>query len=162
MEYKYLKYKSPIADWFLISDGKSLTAVIHQSNWSSYKKKFEKLSEGTNQILKKSVAQLDQYFSGKRKKFDLPLETEGTKFQKSAWKALTSIPYGKVWSYQEQAEKLKTPKAVRAVGNANSKNPISIIVPCHRVIAKSGKLAGYAGGLNVKEFLLNLEANNTQ
>lgn len=101
--------------------------------------------------------QLAEYFSGQRKVFDLPLEFTGTDFQKRVWSALLTIPYGETRSYADIAKQVGSPKAVRAVGLANSKNPISIIVPCHRVIGSDGKLTGYAGGLHNKEYLLRLE-----
>ncbi|ENM5743036.1 methylated-DNA--[protein]-cysteine S-methyltransferase [Vibrio metoecus] len=108
-------------------------------------------------ILNNVIQQLDEYFSGQRTQFELPLAANGTAFQQSVWHALCKIPYGESWSYQQVAEAIGNPKAVRAVGLANGKNPISIIVPCHRVVGKSGKLTGYAGGLERKAFLLELE-----
>ena len=104
--------------------------------------------------------QLTEYFKGKRKIFDIPLEISGTKFQKKAWKELKKIPYGKTISYQEQAINIKNPKAVRAIGGANKKNKIGIIIPCHRVIGKNGSLTGYGGKLWRKKFLLDLEYKN--
>ena len=102
--------------------------------------------------------QLDEYFTGKLQKFTIPLEfVKGTDFQRSVWNALQSIPYGETRSYQDIAIQIGNPKAVRAVGGANNKNPIGIVIPCHRVIGKSGKLVGYAGGLDKKEMLLKLE-----
>jgi len=102
--------------------------------------------------------QLDKYFSGKLEKFTMPLEfIKGTDFQRSVWKALQSIPYGETRSYKDIAIQIGNPKAVRAVGGANNKNPIGIVVPCHRVIGSSGELVGYAGGLDKKEMLLKLE-----
>ncbi|WP_455292811.1 methylated-DNA--[protein]-cysteine S-methyltransferase [Vibrio parahaemolyticus] len=108
-------------------------------------------------ILRQAVTQLDEYFSGLRNEFDLPLAATGTDFQNQVWHALTTIPYGETWSYQDLANAIGNPKAVRAVGLANGKNPISIVVPCHRVIGKSGKLTGYAGGVERKQRLLVLE-----
>ncbi|MCL9780154.1 methylated-DNA--[protein]-cysteine S-methyltransferase [Vibrio sp. S4M6] len=108
-------------------------------------------------IINKVKQQLDEYFSRQRTSFDLPLAAQGTKFQTQVWHALTTIPYGTSISYQELAERIGNPKAVRAVGLANGKNPISIIVPCHRVIGKNGKLTGYAGGMDRKMKLLKLE-----
>ena len=97
------------------------------------------------------------YFSKKRKSFDIPIKLEGTEFQKRVWDALIQIPYGKTCTYKDIAEKIGNPKACRAVGGANNKNPIMIIVPCHRVIGKNGDLVGYAGGIEVKQKLLDLE-----
>jgi methylated-DNA-[protein]-cysteine S-methyltransferase len=112
-------------------------------------------------ILLKTEIQLSEYFDGKRKEFDLPLDVEGTDFQKKVWMQLSKIPYGKTYSYKEIAMKLKNEGASRAVGTANGKNPLSIIVPCHRVISSDGSLGGYAGGLDIKTKLLNLEKNGS-
>ncbi len=108
-------------------------------------------------VLAEACKQLTEYFEGSRKIFDVPLAAKGTDFQKQVWQALTQIPFGETWSYQDLANAIGNPKAVRAVGLANGKNPISVIVPCHRVIGKSGKLTGYAGGLERKKALLTLE-----
>lgn len=104
--------------------------------------------------------QLSEYFDGKRKIFDFSYEMQGTEFQKKVWQALCDIPYGETRTYKDIAIAVGNPKASRAVGMANNKNPITIAVPCHRVIGTSGKLVGYAGGLAMKEFLLNMEAQN--
>lgn len=140
---------------------------LHALVWDAYLKqdKYKKLFMGVPEskehpVLKKAAKQLQEYFSGKRKDFDIPLAAEGTEFQKKAWQELCQIPYGKTISYVEQAERLGNIKASRAVGTANGRNPISIIVPCHRVIAKSGSLAGFGGGLANKKFLLELEKNH--
>lgn len=101
--------------------------------------------------------QMAEYFAGSRQSFDLPLDAFGTAFQKQVWDLLCEIPYGDTWSYGEQARRLGNPKAVRAVAGANAKNPIGIVVPCHRVIGGNGKLVGYGGGLERKEYLLALE-----
>ena len=98
-----------------------------------------------------------EYFAGKRQNFSLPLELEGTEFQKKVWQALQKIPYGQTKTYGQIAKEIGKKKAVRAVGNANHNNPIAIIIPCHRVIGANGKLTGYHGGLEKKEFLLTLE-----
>lgn len=111
-------------------------------------------------LLQKAAAQLDEYFAGKRKIFDLPLAQQGTDFQQRVWQALCSIPYGKTCTYKQIAEQCESPKGFRAVGMANNQNHIPIIVPCHRVIGTSGKLVGYALGLHVKQFLLDLEKSN--
>lgn len=108
-------------------------------------------------ILVKTKQQLELYFRGEAVQFDLPLAAKGTAFQMQVWEALTTIPFGETWSYQQLADAIGNPKAVRAVGLANGKNPISVIVPCHRVIGKSGKLTGYAGGVERKQKLLELE-----
>ena len=111
----------------------------------------------SNSLLKEACRQLGEYFEGRRQKFDLSLKPHGTEFQRSAWESLLSIPYGETRSYLQQAEYIHNPKAIRAIGQANSRNPIPIIIPCHRVIGKNGSLTGYAGGLVLKKRLLALE-----
>ena len=112
--------------------------------------------------LAKARKQLDEYFDGARKDFDLPLKLSGTEFQVSVLNALQNIPYGETVSYGEIAKRIGRPKAVRAVGAANGRNPIPIVVPCHLVIGSGGDLTGFGGGLDTKEALLRLEAENTQ
>ncbi|MCC4768877.1 methylated-DNA--[protein]-cysteine S-methyltransferase [Methanosarcina sp. DH2] len=112
------------------------------------------------EFFREASRQLEAYFSGKLKSFNVKLAPEGTEFQKSVWKALCEIPYGETRTYKDIAVSIGNPKASRAVGLANNRNPIAIIVPCHRVIGANGKLTGYASGLDVKEFLLKLEENN--
>lgn len=108
-------------------------------------------------ILQQAISEYKEYFEGKRKQFDVVTDAQGTDFQKQVWKMLQTIPFGETWSYQDLAIAINNPKAVRAVGLANSKNPVSIIVPCHRVIGKNGKLTGYAGGIDNKRQLLEHE-----
>jgi AraC family transcriptional regulator of adaptative response/methylated-DNA-[protein]-cysteine methyltransferase len=115
---------------------------------------------GDNPYLDQTEDQIKQYFAGKRKTFTVPLHTPGTDFQQSVWKILQDIPYGKTRSYQEQAQAIGKPKAVRAVASANGHNRIAIIIPCHRVIGSDGKLVGYGGGLHRKKWLLDLEQTN--
>lgn len=110
-------------------------------------------------LIKKTNTQLQEYFNKKRTTFDIPLLTNGTEFQEKIWKTLINIPYGKTISYKELATQAGYPNAYRAVGNANNKNKILIIIPCHRVISSNGKISGYAGGEKVKQFLLDLESN---
>ena len=111
-------------------------------------------------LIKNTKQQLDEYFAGKRKKFDIPIKLDGTDFQIKVWKELLKIPYGETCSYLDIAKRIGNPKASRAVGMANNKNKIIIIVPCHRVIGSNKKLVGYACGLDVKEKLLELERGN--
>lgn len=115
------------------------------------------ISEGESPLLKEAAGQLKDYFFRKRRDFDLPLAPEGTAFQRRVWDALCTIPYGETWSYRQLAQAVGNPKACRAVGGANGKNPIMIIIPCHRVIAADGSLGGYSGGLSIKTALLELE-----
>jgi methylated-DNA-[protein]-cysteine S-methyltransferase len=111
-------------------------------------------------ILTEAVRELDEYFAGERTEFDLPLDPVGTPFQQQAWEVLRTIPYGQTMSYGEQAARLGDRNKSRAVGAANGRNPISIIVPCHRVVGSTGKLTGFAGGLDAKEWLLRHERSD--
>lgn len=114
-------------------------------------------AENESPLLKEARKQLNEYFAGKRREFDLPLAPQGTEFMRRVWKALQTIPYGETRSYKDIAVLAGNSKACRAVGMANNRNPISIIIPCHRVIGASGDLIGYGGGLDKKKFLLDLE-----
>ena len=115
---------------------------------------------GSSEVIKQTIKELDEYFAKKRKTFDIPLLFVGTSFQKTVWKELLNIPYGKTLSYKELAQKIDNQKAVRAVANANRLNAISILVPCHRVIGSNNKLVGYGGGLTAKKTLLFIESSN--
>jgi len=118
--------------------------------------KVDKIEEDEKQF-SKLILELDEYFSNKRKEFTIEFETFGTPFQKKCWEALLKIPYGKTINYEEEATNIGNKKAFRAVANANGKNDLSIIIPCHRVVRKNGHLGGYTGGVEIKEFLLALE-----
>ncbi len=109
-------------------------------------------------LIKKTKDQLEEYFAGTRKEFEIPLKPAGTEFQSKVWEALREIPYGETRSYKQISERIDRPKAYRAVGHANNQNPISIIIPCHRVIGINGKMVGYGGGIDIKEKLLVLES----
>lgn len=122
----------------------------------------EDVPENVPPSLKPVCGQLREYFAGERKRFDLPLDPEGTDFQQSVWKALGDIPFGKTISYMDLAKKLGDPKAIRAVAAANGKNPLWVVVPCHRVVGSDGSLTGYAGGIHRKKWLLNHESQNPQ
>lgn len=146
---------SPVGKLTLVATDENLVALLFEND------RFERVggieSKGKHKILDEVEKQLDEYFQGKRQVFHVPLEMEGTAFQKTVWRALRKIPYGKTSSYGELAKRIGSPKASRAVGAANGRNPISIIVPCHRVIGSKGDLTGFGGGLQRKETLLNLE-----
>lgn len=116
----------------------------------------------TNAVLDQVDQQLLEYFNGERKCFDLPLAPQGTSFQQQVWKQLLTVGFGELASYQDIATAINNPKAVRAVGAANGRNPIPIIIPCHRIIGSNGKLTGYAGGLGIKDQLLTLESAGGQ
>jgi methylated-DNA-[protein]-cysteine S-methyltransferase len=143
---------SPIGRLRLCASETGLTHVLHENQHSG---ETEEAAEHPHLAL--AVAQLREYFEGKREVFDVPLAPEGTAFQMDVWEALRTIPYGETLSYADIAEQIGRPKAVRAVGAANGRNPLSIFVPCHRVIGKNGSLTGYAGGLTQKSVLLEIE-----
>ena len=134
---------------------------IRENNKSITDIFFSKVDTNDNieetDLIKECFKQLKEYFEGNRRKFDLPIETRGTEFQKKVWDELLKIPYGETKSYKDIAIAIGNEKACRAIGMANNKNHIPIIIPCHRVIGSNGKLVGYAGGLNVKEKLLNID-----
>ncbi len=154
----YAEMQSPLGTITLMAEEDHLLGVwftTHTSRPDDLGVRNEGLA-----VIVQAKQQLAEYFSRQRTTFELPLRFYGTEFQEKVWHALQRIPYGEVWSYQQLANAIENPLAVRAVGHANSKNPFSIIVPCHRVIAKNGKLTGYAGGVERKQALLALEANN--
>jgi methylated-DNA-[protein]-cysteine S-methyltransferase len=156
-----LSYKvidSPIGELQILASNNGLRAVSTRKFWQN---SSDDLVENENHhILLKTEKQLDEYFAGNRKVFDVKLEMRGTVFQINAWRELQKIPYGATISYGEQAARMGDAKKARAVGAANGRNPLLIIVPCHRVIGASGALTGYASGVEVKEFLLGLERNS--
>jgi len=151
MNNTYYTYDSPYGTVIIESDGNAITGIK-----TGKSKKPEGKKEAST-LTDVAAKQLEEYFAGKRKKFDLPLNPAGTDFQISVWKALQNIPYGKTRSYKQVAEMIGNKKACRAVGMANNKNPIWIVIPCHRVIGADGTLTGYGGGLNMKKRLLELE-----
>jgi AraC family transcriptional regulator of adaptative response/methylated-DNA-[protein]-cysteine methyltransferase len=162
INYKIIK--SPIGDLFAIENCHKLCRLdfLEEKDISSHLKSIQKLfndsiGESNSSILKESENQLRLYFNSKLEAFDLPLELEGTEFQKSVWNQLTKIPFGKTINYGQIAVRIDKPKSSRAVGMANHNNPIPIIIPCHRVIGKNGALVGYGGGLWRKKWLLEHE-----
>ncbi len=156
-KYSRQEFVSPVGVLTLVASETHLLGVLWKNDQSEKLSLARREQGSRHPVLSRTRTQLKEYFSGKRKEFDLPLEFQGTAFQKQVWKALSRIPYGKTFSYQEIAQQIGAPKACRAVGAANGKNPISIIVPCHRVIGANGTLTGFAGGIATKEKLLNLE-----
>ena len=142
-------------DIVIADNGNAITGLFFD------RKRAAGLKKAETPLIQKAVAQIKEYFEGKRKQFNLPLVMHGTEFQMAVWQALQKIPYGETRSYKEIAVSIGRPKAVRAVGMANNRNPISIIVPCHRVIGHDGKLVGYGGGLPLKQYLLELERAKT-
>lgn len=152
----YCFYDSPLGRIMVAEDGDAITQIRFLTEFN-----YRDLSPGKTVLLEEAGIQLKEYFSGKRKLFDLPVAPEGTAFQSRVWEALLDIPYGRTRSYGQIAQTVGNGKAARAVGMANSKNPISIVIPCHRVIGFSGKLVGYGGGLDRKAYLLELEKKYT-
>ncbi|NLP30144.1 MAG: methylated-DNA--[protein]-cysteine S-methyltransferase [Clostridiales bacterium] len=150
-------YKTAIGDIGIAENGNAITNLF-------FKRKKQVDNQGLKEtdLLREASKQLNEYFMGNRFKFDLPLFISGTEFQQKVWRALESIPYGETRSYKQIAEAIGNPKACRAVGMANNRNPISIIIPCHRVIGSTGRLVGYGGGLDIKEKLLQLERDNVR
>lgn len=144
---------SPLGPLLLTGDGESLTGLYTDQHG----RLPTDLGHRADEEFAQARTQLAEYFAGRRQTFDLPLNPRGTAFQQAVWQALREIRYGSTLSYREVAEEVGNPKAVRAVGSANSRNPISIIVPCHRVVGSDGKLVGYAGGFSAKKWLLDHE-----
>lgn len=156
----YDRMESPIGPLWIIASSAGLHAVLMRGDQdeNQIKKIIAKLPrDPRNTIVQEACKQLREYFAGQRRMFDLPIKFFGTTFQERAWHQLRKIPYGKTMSYSDQARHLGDIKKTRAVGTANGRNLISIIVPCHRVIGKNGSLTGFAGGLENKKWLLNLE-----
>lgn len=145
-------YDTPIGKIGIADNGDFVTGLFFGDSYRP-----QGAQEKETPLMKRTMEQLREYFSGARTDFDVPVALQGTEFQTQVWKALMEIPYGKTCTYGELAARIGNPKASRAVGMANNRNPVAIIVPCHRVIGASGKLVGYGGGLNVKERLLELE-----
>jgi methylated-DNA-[protein]-cysteine S-methyltransferase len=145
--------ESPLGVLLVTGDGESVTGLYTDQHG----RPPTVLGERADRALTHAREQLDEYFAGERDTFDLPLNAPGTAFQRAVWQQLCQIDYGHTRSYREVAEQLGNPQAVRAVGAANGRNPISIIVPCHRVVGSDGKLVGYAGGFSAKRWLLDHE-----
>jgi methylated-DNA-[protein]-cysteine S-methyltransferase len=152
--------KSPVGKLKLIADKTHLLAVLWENDRKGRVKIESRKETKPLSILDRAEKQLNEYFSGQRSDFDLPIRFEGTDFQKKVWKELGRIDSGKLRTYADHAKKVATSKAVRAVGTAIGRNPLSIIIPCHRVIGTTGELTGFAGGLEAKEWLLRHEGHS--
>lgn len=151
--------RTALGDFTVVADDAALTAVHFpgveppaDGSWG------ERVEPAAHPILAAAATQLTEFLAGTRREFDLPLRPAGTEFQRHAWAALLQIPYGQTRTYREQAEAIGRPSAVRAVGAANGRNPIPVVIPCHRVIGSGGALTGYAGGTDLKSRLLDLES----
>lgn len=150
-----LDYDSPIGIIEIVGNSEAIYSIM----FAEHDKPISSIKDDTEQVLVDCYNQLDEYFKGERHEFTFPYYFEGTTFQKEVWNALTKIPYAKTGSYKDIATSIGNEKAIRAVGSANGKNKLSIVIPCHRIIGSNGKLTGYAGGLWRKEWLLKHESS---
>ena len=148
--------KSKIGPLYLVASPAGLHGVFFNKQ-SIPVVKILKTSQPAQKILSDTARQIGEYFAGRRKQFDVTFNLSGTAFQKQVWRELFKIPFGQAVSYSDIARRIKNPKAVRAVGSANGKNPVCVIIPCHRVIAADGSIGGYSGGIRIKQELLALE-----
>ena len=157
----YKTIPSPVGELILVARDTKLAAILWENERLNRVRLGPLEEDSQHPILKETERQLMEYFSGQRRHFELELDFAGTEFQVRVWQALLTIPFGETRSYRDIAIQIGQPTAVRAVGAANGRNPISIIAPCHRVIGTSGSLTGFAGGLAAKQFLLSLEGQQT-
>jgi methylated-DNA-[protein]-cysteine S-methyltransferase len=159
-----LSYKlvdSPIGVLRLVASEKGLVAILWKTDKPRRVRLGEVVEEPSHPVLVRTEKELKEYFAGKRRVFSIPLDVRGTPFQNEVWGALLGIPFGETRSYGDLAKRLGNPAASRAVGAANGRNPVAIIVPCHRVVGATGSLTGFAGGLEAKAYLLSLEGSRT-
>ena len=160
----YLRHDSPIGPLLLAASDRGLRALYMREQRHVAEQPDPRWVPAAGAgaapaaILERTVRQLDEYFNGRRTEFDLPVDLDGSDFQRTVWHGLRTIPYGETVSYGELARRIGNPKAIRAVGLANGRNPVSIVVPCHRVIGADGSMTGYGGGIERKVYLLALEA----
>ncbi|MFM0159900.1 methylated-DNA--[protein]-cysteine S-methyltransferase [Paraburkholderia sediminicola] len=161
MTYAYKLMDSPVGELKLVANGNRLAAILWENDKPNRVRLPEIVEADDRPVLIETERQLNEYFAGTRDRFDLELAFQGTDFQKKVWAALLTIPFGETRSYSDIATQIGNINAVRAVGAANGRNPISIVAPCHRVIGASGDLTGFAGGLTNKMLLLSLEAGQT-
>ncbi len=153
---QYRKYiDSPIGCLEVLTSKDALLAI-------TYVEAKNEDSKEAPAVLEKACDQLNEYFAGERQQFELPLSPDGTDFQKQVWDALLTVPFGRTSTYKKQSQSIGNPKAIRAVGTANGKNPISVVIPCHRIVGSDGSLTGYAGGLSRKDWLLKHEQKQTE
>jgi methylated-DNA-[protein]-cysteine S-methyltransferase len=160
MTYEYKLMPSPVGQLTLVARDGKLSAILWETERANRVRLGELYEAPESPVLVETQRQLQEYFAGTRNHFELELDFAGTDFQKQVWQALLTIPFGETRSYSQIARQIGNPTAVRAVGAANGRNPISIIAPCHRVIGASGTLTGFAGGLEAKQYLLTLENRN--
>ena len=149
----YYSYQTVIDRILIVEEDENIVEI-------AFGKRKTSGTEKETALIKKAIKQLNEYFDGKRKVFDFAMNAKGTEFQKRVWIALQNIPYGELYSYKQIAEIIGNPKASRAVGMANNKNSLPIVIPCHRVVGSNGKLVGYAYGLDMKKYLIDIEKSN--
>ena len=157
----YVRTSSPVGPLFLVASTKGLVRLEFESHALKIDPSRTQLRE-SKPALAPYLRELEEYFAGERREFSFPLDLRGTEFQLACWRALLKIPYGETRSYRDIAKAIGHPHAYRAVGMSNNRNPVAIVVPCHRVIASSGSLCGYGGGLDVKRMLLDLEQGHVR
>ena len=157
MNHHYKIITSPVGILTLVTDNKSLTQLSWENPGKVTVQRDPAYEDENHPLLLQAAEELNEYFAGKRQSFSIDVDPEGTEFQKKVWKALLTIPFGKTKTYGEIAALIGNPDAVRAVGGAANKNPVPVIIPCHRVIGADGKLVGFGGGLERKEYLLEIE-----
>lgn len=158
MSLYFKEFESPVGRLKLVADEDALVAILWEDDSEDRVRLPAMKRSADHKVLCKAEKQLEEYFAGRRTTFELPLKPLGTEFQKKVWSALKNIPFGETRNYGQLAREIGSAKASRAVGAANGKNPLSIVVPCHRVIGANGKLTGFAGGLKAKKILLDLES----
>jgi methylated-DNA-[protein]-cysteine S-methyltransferase len=161
-EYVFKRMMSPVGQLKLVAGHEGLAAILWDNDRPGRVPLIIIAEDDSHPVLLETERQLRQYFAGERRVFDLPFDFSGTEFQRKVWQALLTIPFGETRSYTQIAEQIGAPKAIRAVGAANGRNPISIIAPCHRVIGAAGDLRGFAGGLERKTYLLGFEGSETK
>jgi methylated-DNA-[protein]-cysteine S-methyltransferase len=153
------RHDSPVGELMLVASAAGLTAILWPND-NPRRVPLPPLTTGASTVLDQTARQLDEWFAARRTTFDLPLDLHGTPFQLNAWRALAEIPFGSTRSYGEQAAAVGRPTAARAIGAANGRNPLSIVLPCHRVIGSNGALTGFAGGIETKRWLLDFECKH--
>lgn len=161
MSYVFTAFQSPVGELKLVASDQGLMAILWANDNPNRVPLGSMKRDDANPVLIQTRLQLEQYFAGKRQRFVLPLNFVGTDFQKQVWQSLLTIPFGETRSYGQIALQIGKPKAARAVGAANGRNPISIVIPCHRVIGSNGELTGFAGGLKAKAYLIEIENPET-
>lgn len=157
MTHAFKTIRSPVGELTLVAEARGLAAILWENDRPGRVRLGALAADAAHPVLVETERQLREYFGGRRRAFDVPLFFSGSAFQQRVWRTLLTIPFGETRSYGEIAHQIGNPAASRAVGAANGRNPISIIAPCHRVVGSNGKLTGFAGGLDAKKYLLELE-----